>query len=199
MNAPETPRNWSSRSCGNGERDPISTLRNTATSWSRKARIFWPLAATLFLTDCASKRAIVNHLDGESGSLEVWDGVVRFTLVFNRNAAMSLPIGPNGRWLLAAAGTLVLLVLARLYWHTAAEDRWQSAALALVVAGAAGNVSDRLRWDRGVVDFIDLGVGSWRFYVFNVADVGVVVGASLLALVLARREASLRREPPNRA
>jgi signal peptidase II len=47
-----------------------------------------------------------------------------------------------------------------------------------------GNLLDRLRSERGVVDFIDLGVGSVRFWTFNVADVGVSIGATLLAVVL---------------
>jgi lipoprotein signal peptidase len=38
------------------------------------------------------------------------------------------------------------------------------------------------------VDFIDLGVGTWRFWTFNLADVGVSVGALLLAWHLARSE-----------
>jgi signal peptidase II len=57
-------------------------------------------------------------------------------------------------------------------------------ALVLIVAGAIGNLVDRLRWDGGVVDFIDVGVGGWRFWTFNVADSAVTIGAILLALVL---------------
>ena len=40
---------------------------------------------------------------------------------------------------------------------------------------------------RGVVDFIDIGYGGWRFYTFNLADMGVTFGAILLALLLIRR------------
>jgi lipoprotein signal peptidase len=40
---------------------------------------------------------------------------------------------------------------------------------------------------RGVVEFIDIGFGGWRFYTFNLADVGVTCGAILLALLLLRR------------
>ncbi|HSY82348.1 MAG TPA: signal peptidase II, partial [Gemmatimonadaceae bacterium] len=60
-------------------------------------------------------------------------------------------------------------------------------ALALLTGGAIGNVIDRVRWSRGVVDFVDLGVGSLRFWTFNVADVAVTVGAFLLAWVLQNR------------
>jgi signal peptidase II len=51
-----------------------------------------------------------------------------------------------------------------------------------------GNLLDRLRSPLGVVDFIDVGIGDVRFWTFNVADVGVTVGAVLLAMVLWRDE-----------
>ena len=70
----------------------------------------------------------------------------------------------------------------------------QAAALALVAGGAIGNVLDRFRTPggtyRGVVDFIDIGVGGWRFWTFNLADVGVTCGAILLALLMLRRSAA---------
>ena len=51
-----------------------------------------------------------------------------------------------------------------------------------------GNLLDRLQSPLGVVDFIDIGVGNARFWTFNLADVGVTVGAVLLAIVLWRED-----------
>ena len=48
---------------------------------------------------------------------------------------------------------------------------------------------------RGVVDFIDIGVGGWRFWTFNLADVGVTCGAILLALLLLKRGGQEPGEP----
>ena len=50
------------------------------------------------------------------------------------------------------------------------------------------NLLDRLRSPRGVVDFIDIGIGDMRFYTFNVADMAVFCGAALLAYILMRRD-----------
>jgi signal peptidase II len=61
-------------------------------------------------------------------------------------------------------------------------------ALGFVVAGACGNLLDRLRRPRGVVDFIDIGFGDVRFWTFNLADVAVFCGAVLLAHLLIRRD-----------
>ncbi len=76
------------------------------------------------------------------------------------------------------------------------EDRLAAVGLALILGGALGNVIDRAT--RGfVIDFIDFYVGDWHFPAFNVADIGISVGAGLLILdtvLQARREARARRE-----
>ena len=56
----------------------------------------------------------------------------------------------------------------------------------LVFTGLA--LIDRLRSHRGVVDFIDVGVGDTRFWIFNLADVGVTVGAILVAYTIWRED-----------
>ena len=70
------------------------------------------------------------------------------------------------------------------YLHTRAGERVRAFALGLVTAGAIGNLIDRITSPIGVVDFIDVGVGDWRWPTFNVADMAVSVGAILLAYVL---------------
>ena len=62
-------------------------------------------------------------------------------------------------------------------------------ALGLVAGGAAGNLIDRIRSARGVVDFLDVGVGALRWPTFNVADIAVSCGAVALALSLWREDA----------
>jgi len=67
------------------------------------------------------------------------------------------------------------------------RDRWTRAAAAFVLAGAVGNLGDRLL-DGTVTDFIVI-----RFfpYIFNVADIAITAGALVLALRLALVDASL--------
>jgi signal peptidase II len=55
-------------------------------------------------------------------------------------------------------------------------------ALALIMGGAVGNLLDRLQRVEGVVDFIDVGVGTTRFWTFNIADSAITIGAILLVL-----------------
>jgi len=56
-------------------------------------------------------------------------------------------------------------------------------SLALLLAGIAGNVTDRLRLGF-VIDFIDVQFGNWHYPTFNVADAAICVGAGLLMIDL---------------
>jgi signal peptidase II len=156
-------------------------------------RVFWPLAAALVLADCTTKRAVESAASHAGVSWPVLDDVVRFTLAYNQGAAFSTHFGPYQRWVLIASTLAILALLASWYRRVAGTGRAGVVGLALVAGGAAGNLLDRLASPRGVVDFIDVGVGSARFYVFNVADAGVSVGAVLLVWAL-WRSGSLARD-----
>lgn len=158
-------------------------------SFLRKARVFWPLLLLLVLSDCASKRWAVAHLT-EHHSRPAVGEVVRWTLAYNRAAAMGFTVGAASRPVLVLATLVALVALARFYRSAGSGEVGIAAATALVAGGALGNLIDRVRWSGGVVDFIDVGVGASRFWIFNVADVGVTVGAALLALFILRRERS---------
>jgi signal peptidase II len=167
---------------------------------TRKAKAFWPLLLLLIFADCTTKRLAEEHLVPEHVPHRVVGNVVRLTLAYNPNAAFSLSLGQHSRVGFTVLALGVLIALGSVYRSTSAQDRVQAAALALVAGGAIGNVLDRFRTPggtyRGVVDFIDIGVGGWRFWTFNLADVGVTCGAILLALVLLRRGSSEAKASP---
>ena len=56
--------------------------------------------------------------------------------------------------------------------------------MAAILGGAMGNLVDRIFYGGHVVDFIDVGIGTHRFYTFNVADMGVSVGGVVLFLCI---------------
>ena len=149
-------------------------------------RVVWPLAAALVLADCASKRAVEAALPMPGASRPVLADVVRFTLAYNQGAAFSSHFGPYQRWILIALTCVVLVLLARWSSSLAATGRGAALGVTLVGAGAVGNLLDRVVSARGVVDFIDIGVGGTRFYVFNLADVCVSIGGALLAYTIWR-------------
>lgn len=157
-----------------------------------KAAYFWPALIGLVSSDCATKYFAQTHLVPARIPHPVAGDVVRLTLIYNRGAAFGIDAGPHGRWLLVTLSLGVLLGLAGLYHRATTRERLLALALGLTAGGAIGNLLDRVRSPRGVVDFIDLGLGGARFWIFNVADAGISVGAVLLGLALWRR---LHRAP----
>lgn len=143
----------------------------------RRALIVAGVAATVVAADQLTKTWALGALDEGPRHL-VW--TLQLSLSFNSGAAFGL--GKGMAPLLLAGGVLVLLFLARYSRHL--TGTLPTVALALIVGGAAGNLSDRLFRGHGgsVVDFIDL---QW-WPIFNLADVAIVSGATLLILTSGR-------------
>jgi len=104
----------------------------------------------------------------------------RLTYTHNPGAAFGINIGEHSRVFFLVLALVALVVLALIYRGTSRKDGLRLFAVALVMAGAIGNVLDRLRYSAGVVDFLDVGIGDARWPTFNVADSAVSVGAVLL-------------------
>jgi signal peptidase II len=157
------------------------------------ASLFWPILFSVAVVDVITKgiaeRTLIRGIPHE-----VLGNSLRFTLVYNPGAAFGLNLGPQSRWIFAALTLVALAILARLYRTTRVGHVTRTAALALVCAGAIGNLLDRVRSFFGVVDFIDVGVGDARWPTFNVADMAVSVGAALLAWVLWREDREARAD-----
>jgi signal peptidase II len=151
-------------------------------------RLFWTAAVTIVALDVVTKQLATQYLRPEHVPHLIVGNFVRFTLAFNPGAAFSMSLGPNSRYIFGAFAVVALVILFRLYRLTTAGDTMRTLALGLAWGGAAGNLVDRFRSSRGVVDFIDIGVGDVRFWTFNVADSAVTVGALLLAWVLWRED-----------
>lgn len=150
--------------------------------------LFWPLVVLIIVVDVVSKAFAEQYLVPQRIPHDVVGELVRLTLVYNPGAAFGLHLGDQSRWIFMALTIAALAILARLYAATTPGDRPRTLALALVCAGAVGNLLDRIRSSLGVVDFIDVGFGDARWPTFNVADIAVSSGAFLLAWVLWRED-----------
>ncbi len=140
-------------------------------------RGLWISGVVLFL-DQVSKRMVMESMyRGES--IPVLGSFFRLTYIQNPGAVFGLRLGGNAAHLIFAG--LALIMVAVMWFRLPPDERLASAGLALVLGGAVGNVVDRIRFG-AVVDFLDFGFGSLRWWVFNVADASVTVGAVLLIL-----------------
>lgn len=105
---------------------------------------------------------------------------LRFELAWNRGISWGMLQfdSQNYFWLLTAGIILVTIILAI---HTLWCIRQGELIIGeiLVLAGACSNLVDRFTYG-AVLDFIDLYVGPWHWYTFNVADAWVVIGASVI-------------------
>lgn len=148
---------------------------------SKLATLLTIVPAVLVL-DLVTKWWAWNQL-GFGRQIELFDGLVPLTLALNTGAAFGISVGDNSRWFFIPVTLVALVLLVSLFRQAARDDRLRHLSLSLVIAGAFGNLYDRVRWDRGVVDFIGpLDLGFYDFPIFNVADIAISCGAVLLAV-----------------
>ncbi|QBZ82496.1 Lipoprotein signal peptidase [Hydrogenovibrio crunogenus] len=108
---------------------------------------------------------------------------LNLTLVYNYGAAFSFlsEVGGWQRWFFTVLALIVGTAL--VIWLAKLPKRWtlEVVAINLVLSGAIGNVIDRILAGR-VTDFVDFYIGSWHYATFNVADMGISIGAVLLII-----------------
>ncbi|MCC6243336.1 MAG: signal peptidase II [Gemmatimonadaceae bacterium] len=153
-----------------------------------KALLAWPIVLVVVAVDVITKLMAESQLPPDGAPIPVVGNAFRLALVYNPGAAFGLYLGSYSRWIFMVLTIGALWILRKLYQQSAESDRLKVVAVAMVAAGALGNLIDRIRSDRGVVDFLDVGYGMHRWPTFNVADMAVSGGAFLLAWVLWREE-----------
>jgi signal peptidase II len=146
-----------------------------------KYLILGAIFAVIMVLDLTSKRWALDTLAFESS--EIMGGMVPLTLAFNKGAAFGIRLGEDSRWFFVPVTLVALALLTALFRQAADRDLLRIVSISLVVSGAVGNLYDRVRWSRGVVDFIGpIDLGLWNFPIFNVADMAITCGAVLLAV-----------------
>lgn len=144
-----------------------------------------PLAAVLFAgliatADLVTKAAIVERLAyGQQIELLPSLNIVH---VINQGAAFGLLAAAGGwqRYLFIVVAVLASILIVRMIRKpgTGSAER---AGLAMILGGAVGNLVDRTA-RMGVVDWIDIYVGVHHWPAFNIADIGIMLGAAVIVL-----------------
>lgn len=140
------------------------------------------MTGAVFMIDQTTKAWAVRRLRF-GGDQEVIPGFLNFAYAQNTGVAFSMldDHGDAGRWGLSAVAIIAGALVLYYFWRVPRTHDRLLGALALLLAGIAGNVTDRLRLGF-VIDFIDVHFGSWHYPTFNVADMAIVCGAGLLIL-----------------
>jgi signal peptidase II len=152
-----------------------------------KRDLIWKLAylaiaGGVFLIDQTTKAWAVRRLRF-GDDIPVIQGFLNFAYAQNPGVAFSMldDHGDAGRWGLSIVALIAAVLVMYFFWRTPRSDDRILGSLALLLAGIAGNVTDRMRLGY-VIDFIDVQFGSWHYPTFNVADMAICAGAGLLII-----------------
>lgn len=141
--------------------------------------MFFALAAAIAVVDQIVKRYIVDHYEFNTPVPLVGDWL-RVVLIQNSGGLFGLFQRQVQAFAVVSVVVVVFLVTLEI------RSGWRSwittLALGLLFGGAIGNFIDRVTLGY-VRDFFDLGVGGWRWYIFNVADAAISVAICLLFLI----------------
>jgi signal peptidase II len=149
----------------------------TGRHWS----LFAALALTIVVVDQLAKLLVTRALD-PGQSVDVVGNVVR--IVFGQNTGALFGLFKDNAVMFGVV-SLVVVGLIVAYHARSAPSLYLTLTLGCLLGGAIGNMVDRLRLGY-VVDFVDAGIGSTRFYTFNVADSAITLAILLLFVAAVR-------------
>jgi signal peptidase II len=150
----------------------------------RRGLLLALVAAVVLVADVITKLVVVATLEGEP-PVRVLGGLVYLQLVRNPGAAFSMATGMT--WVLTLIA--ISVVIAIIWIMPKLRSIGWSIGLGLVLAGALGNLTDRIFRAPGplrghVIDFVSVFKPNAEFFpVFNVADSSIVVGGCLIVLM----------------
>ncbi len=137
------------------------------------------LAAGIAIADQVAKQWIVSSFQPYVPQNVVGD---YFRIQFIHNTGGLFGLFQSQSPVFAVMTVVIAALLISLEFRTGWRSWVATLALGLLLGGAIGNWIDRVRLGY-VVDFVDMGIGTWRFYIYNVADSAVTVGIGLLLLL----------------
>jgi signal peptidase II len=163
-----------------------------------KIGIIAALAAVVVLADLVTKSVFERAFSGQP-TLHLLGDTIRVGFVVNTGVFLSLghSLSPLARFWLFVVGVAAVLGLLVVLTLADTRFRWpEVCAVAAIVGGGAGNLVDRVRLG-AVRDFLNVGVGSLRTGIFNLADMAITFGGiALIVIPLLRRRTESDTAPP---
>jgi signal peptidase II len=179
-----------------------------------KIAIFVGVALVMTVLDQISKIWIRDNVPLYRKEIPVIDGFLSIIHAENPGAAFGfMNDSPYRMWVFAGFTVVALVVLARMFLELPEDDRFQNAALGMIVSGAVGNAIDRVRF-QSVTDFVKMyvdhatlkpwlidkfGTAEWPTY--NVADVAIVLGLVMFGIhyLFLEKDEEMKPAPPEKA
>lgn len=145
---------------------------------------YYVIALVVLIFDQATKIFFEKWLIEEGNSVGVIEPILNWTLAYNRGAAFSFLANQGGwqKYFFALLGIVVSLFIIAYLRKIPKQAVLLSVGLAQVLGGAIGNVIDRFLYGH-VIDFIHIHwYDVWHYPVFNIADIGICVGMTLVVI-----------------
>jgi signal peptidase II len=152
-----------------------------------KVVLFVGILAGVLVLDISTKLLVQANMHLYQ-QIDIIGEYVRLTYIYNPGAAFGIQVGEYSRQIFLVLSVVALVALSACTGTRrcrTACGSWPLRSSAAAPSATSSTGSDRRS---GVVDFIDVGVGTIRWPVFNIADMAVTTGAIVLALSLWREE-----------
>lgn len=162
-----------------GDRKSLMEFADNARASFR--RYYFVIAIVVLMLDQTTKSLVARRL-ALHDTVTVIPGFFSISHVLNPGAAFSLFADSASRYTapgLILFSVLVLSIVTTMLWRSGHSFTAGGLALALIMGGALGNLSDRIRIG-SVVDFLMFNFGSYHWPDFNLADSAIVIGSLLL-------------------
>jgi signal peptidase II len=140
--------------------------------------LFAAIAITVIVVDQLTKGWIVANIEKGHGFNVIGDWL---NFVYGANSGILFGLVPQSATAFAVV-SIVVIGLIVVYHRRAGRGILMSIATALLLGGAIGNLIDRLRFGE-VVDWIDMGIGQWRFWTYNIADAAITTALIIIFVV----------------
>ena len=134
------------------------------------------VSAVVVVLDQITKALTRSNMDLYD-SVPVITNFFHLTYVTNDGMAFGLNF-PGGIYVFSVVSIILTAIIFMYLWKEQNNHILMRLSLALILAGAIGNLIDRLRFGE-VVDFFDFMIGDFHWYIFNVADSSVTIGMIL--------------------
>lgn len=151
-------------------------------SFLAKFRLIFIVSVLSTILDQASKWWASSYLDHFSMHSYLAD-TIRIGYVENTGAFLGLGSGMSDSakfWIFVAAVGVVLLALLVFMFKSQQQNTYSLVSLALIFSGGLSNFYDRAMNNGAVVDFLNVGIASFRTGIFNVADMAIMLGVLML-------------------
>lgn len=142
------------------------------------------IAAIILIIDQLSKFLVMTNFSYLESKVLI-PNFFKLTYVKNTGGAFSILSG--NVWLLTIIGIMMFFLLLKYIKKDVTPTRSKIWGWGLLLGGLLGNLLDRII-HRGVIDFLDFTFGKFQYPIFNIADIGIVIGVLILIIIEMRGE-----------